>query len=86
MPVVIWELWEHEEQREGCVCLSYFPSGAPARDLLPSSARKIWTVNASNLIDAMTKRNQHLEWAPYQPMLDEAGQPYPADLAPYEDT
>lgn len=42
--------------------------------------------SASNLIDAMTKRNQHLEWAPYQPMLDEAGQPYPADLAPYEDT
>ncbi len=84
MPSVIWELWEHEEMDNGCVCLSYFASGAPAHDLLPSHARKIWSVNATDLIDAMTKRNQHLGWGPYQPMLDESGQPYPADLKPYD--
>jgi len=67
------------------VCLSYFPSGEVAQRLLPASARKIWSVNASNLIDAMTKRNAHLSWEPYQPMLDEAGQPYPADFAPFCD-
>ena len=86
MPIVIWELWEHEEPGDDCVCLSYFPSGAPAQNSLPSHARKVWSVDASSLIDAMTKRNQHLGWAPYQPMRDESGQPYPADLAPYEDT
>ena len=83
---MIWELWEYDEPEDGCVCLSYFPSGAAAQRSLPISAHKVWNVQASSLIDAMTKRNDYLSWAPYQPMLDEAGNPHPADLEPYDET
>ncbi len=80
---MIWELWEHHESNEDCVCLSYFPAYSRAQRQLPGHARKIWSTEALSLVDAMNKRNEYLGWAAYQPMLDEAGRPYPADLEPY---
>jgi hypothetical protein len=64
----MWELWEFVHEHGGSE-LSYFrASNERARRSLETTAKLLWTVEASGYDDAMQKRNDFLGWGPYKPI------------------
>ena len=61
----------HEAWSDG----SFFPAcNASARRLLEPGARLIWTVEATNWVEAMRLYHEFQGWEPYRPMDDDLGE------------
>jgi len=76
MAILLHELWI-ESSEEQTFCLAG-PMGDEARSLMLPGAKKVWTVEAENHFDAMTKYYGHMGWGQYTTE-------HPADYEPYPD-
>lgn len=75
-----WELWRSIDD-EGVTTTEFFPATSEKSRVMARAegAVKVWETVASSTNEAMRLRNEHLGFAPYQPMLRDDGTPYPED-------
>jgi len=71
------ELWK-EANGEQTFCLAG-PMGNEARSLLGPDASLIWTVEAANHFEAMTKYYEFMGWGTYNTDQEWDRKPYPDD-------
>ena len=76
---MLHELWEDEEPGGSFTFCFAGPLGDGARAWLTPAARLIWTVEASNHIEAMTLYYEHQGWGAYTTDFPEE------DSKPYSD-
>lgn len=77
---LLLELWEYVEDGMSLSILCYAgPLGNAARETLPTDAKLVWSVWATNHFEAMTRYYQRQEWGAYT--TDQAWdfEPYPTE-------
>jgi hypothetical protein len=73
---MLHELWASASASSQTFCLAG-PPGDRNRALLEPDAQLIWTVEADNAFDAMTKYYEHMGWGRYKSAFPEVDkQPY----------